>query len=146
MLQQAPAAAKLQLLEERGTLLLQLLYEVMLDDDSGRSRHAGVNTNTIQEYSSKQAGVLLRELAAARAPEQDHEVTSSSAAPAVGSSSSSSGSDSSSSSSSDSFEAGRAKPVTLVLLVLQSLLYEAVPLAAVGGMPLQLGRMLAIGE
>jgi hypothetical protein len=38
LLQQAPSAAKVQLLEQRGTLLLQLLYQVMLEGEGGHSR------------------------------------------------------------------------------------------------------------
>ena len=133
LLQQAPAAAKLQLLEERGTLLLQLLYEVMLDEDSGRSRHAEVNTRPIAAYSSGQASVLLRELATAVRQGQRDDPSSSIASSAGRSSSSSS-------------RAGPVKPVSLVLLVLQNLLYEAVPLSVVEEMPLLPGRMLSLGE
>ena len=136
LLQQAPSAAKLQLLEQRGKLLLQLLYEVMLDDDSGRSRHPGVKTSLITEYSGEQASVLLRELAASPAAKKcQGDEPSSSIAHSAGICSSSS-----------SCSAGTVKPVSLVLLVLQSLLYEAVPLSMVEGMPLQPGRMLAVGE
>ena len=138
LFQQASSAAKLQLLEERGTLLLQLLYEVMLDEDSGRSRHAEENssvyTRTIAAYSSKHAGVLLKELAAAVWRGLGDEDSRSMGFPAG------------SSSSSSSVRAGTAKPVGLALLVLQSLLYEAVPLSVVEEVPLLPGGMLSIGE
>ena len=137
LLQQASSAAKLQLLEQRGTLLLQLMHEVMLDKESGRSRQREVGTSNVSEYSSEQAMVLLKELAAAAAVKQGrgNEPCGSIADPAGRSSASSS-----------SFSPERAQPVSLVLLVLQSLLYEAVPFSLVKGMPLQPGRMLSIGE
>ena len=64
LLQQAPAGAKLQLLEQRGTLLLQLLYELMLDNDSGRSRHPGVDVVHAAEYGGDKALGILDDLAA----------------------------------------------------------------------------------
>ena len=136
LLQQAPAPAKLQLLEERGTLLLQLLYEVMLDEDSGGSRHPEVNTRTLSEYSSEQARVLLRQLAQAVRPQGQGDEPSSSIASSAGGSTT----------NSSSFRARSVKPVSLVLLVLQSLLYEAVPLSVLEEMPLLPGRMLSLGE
>jgi hypothetical protein len=95
LLQQAPPAVKLQLLEQRGTLLLQLLYQVMLGGECGHSRQPDDSTQTVLEQTC--------ELIGARLGDGSNSGSRSSALDTPGS-------------------ARPARPVGMVLLVLQSLL------------------------
>jgi hypothetical protein len=116
LLQQAPSAAKLQLLEQRGTLLLQLLYQAMLDGECGYS-------SCPEEV--KQAVV-----------EQPCELF----APLLGESGGNCSNSFSSLSGYNMISARPARPVGLVLLILQSLLYKPVHASVlVGSLPLNKG-------
>jgi hypothetical protein len=120
LLQQAPSAVKLQLLEQRGTLLLQLLYQVMLEGECEHSRHPEDAIQAVMEASCDVTAALLGK-----------DSNSSSTLPLLGT----------------PVSARPARPVGMVLLVLQSLLYESVPVSLLAeSMPLQPSRMYTIGE
>jgi hypothetical protein len=124
LLQQTPSSAKLQLLEQRGTLLLQLLYQVMLDGEDGDSTHPEEDT----EPGSEQPCELI---AGMPGPCE--------------------GQDSNSGSSFSMLEAPlparTARPEGLVLLILQSLLCKPVPLPLLSEyLPLQSGHMYTTGK
>jgi hypothetical protein len=144
LLQQAPSAAKLQLLEQRGTLLLQLLYQVTLNEDLGKCWSPAVTMDPdfyISEHISRKQAAMSLQRPAAAAMDQDQASGHASVPPAeAGSSSSvSNGTDTSSS------RPDTVKHVYLVLTVLQSLMYETVPMSVVvESMPERPGRLLCL--
>jgi hypothetical protein len=145
LLQQAPSAAKLQLLEQRGALLLQLLYQVMLDEDLGKCWSPAVELDPrffVLEHPGNQAATFLQQFAAAVVLPQDRSFSRAYEPPAQAGSSSSVSSvkDTSSRSSDCALRPEPVKPVYLVLTVLQSLLYESVPAESILGRP---GRLLS---
>jgi hypothetical protein len=150
LLQQAPSAAKLQLLEQRGALLLQLLYQVMLDENLGKCWSPAATMDprfyVSEHYPSKQAATSLQQSAAAAAMSHDQASSRGSvSSDDAGSSSLGSGKDTSSRSSDCPLKPKPVKPVYLVLTVLQSLLYETVPMAVVAeSIAGQVGRMLSL--
>jgi hypothetical protein len=125
LLQQAPSAAKVKLLEQRGTLLLQLLYQVMLEREGGHGRDLEDTTLAVKEQVCDLNGAM-----SVRYNGQN-----------------SSSSNSSLSALDAPLSTVPARPVYLVLLILQSLLYEPVSASLLEeSMPLQPGRMYTIGK
>jgi hypothetical protein len=124
LLQQAPSAAKVQLLEQRGTLLLQLLYQVMLEGEGGHGRDLEDTTLAVTEEK--------RELIEAMLEHDDWQDSNSVSSNSV---------------SYTLVMPKQARPVGLVLLILQSLFYEPVSASSLAeSMPLQLGRIYKIGK